>query len=208
MFRRFGRLLAQQSVGVLALVVALSSGTAFAAAAMWTGANIVDGSLTGADIGNGTLTGADIAPGSITSADLAPGVGGAGAPAPLAVINTAALSFTAAASPQVLATQSFTVPEDGFVDVHYSAQLTADADACSGDYWFTNVYVKVDNADYPLAGVYLDRVPTVGRDNSHVGQVWLAAGVHELEVVNADTICDAPVGQFHVNGLHVSAKLA
>ena len=54
----------------LALFFAMG-GTAYAAA-KWTGAEIVDGSLTGADVAADSLTGADIAPGSIQGADLDP----------------------------------------------------------------------------------------------------------------------------------------
>jgi hypothetical protein len=56
-------------IAYIALFFAMT-GTSMAASAMWTGTNIVDGSLTGTDVLNGSLTGSDIQNGSITPSDL------------------------------------------------------------------------------------------------------------------------------------------
>ena len=128
MLGRVARILGQQSVAVLALCVALSGGTAYAAAAMWTGANIVDGSLTGADIADG----------SITSTDLAPGAVAGSASTHLTEWNPASISGPWWTSdpglnipPLTIATQAFTVPADGFVLVTFSAKMSfASANPC------------------------------------------------------------------------------
>jgi hypothetical protein len=86
------------AIAYFALVVALSTGSAYAADQIANGsvtkaklaknavtspkikdnavksADVKDGSLTTADVGDGSLTGADVKDGSLTDADLAPGV--------------------------------------------------------------------------------------------------------------------------------------
>jgi hypothetical protein len=57
-------------VAYLALFMS-TSGTAYAAA-KWTSADILDGTLTGVDVSDNSLTGADVAPGSISVTDFAP----------------------------------------------------------------------------------------------------------------------------------------
>lgn len=73
-------------VAYLALFFAMG-GTAYAAA-KWTGAEIVDGSLTGVDVADNSLTGDDITAGSITSTEIDPDAlsvsGGDGANAAIA----------------------------------------------------------------------------------------------------------------------------
>jgi hypothetical protein len=59
-------------VSTLALVIAMGSGTAYAANE-WTGANIRNGTLTGADVKNSSLTGADVKNGSLTQWDVKDG---------------------------------------------------------------------------------------------------------------------------------------
>jgi hypothetical protein len=56
-------------VSTLALVIAMGSGTAYAANE-WTGANIRNGTLTGADVRNGSLTSVDIRNGTVTTGDV------------------------------------------------------------------------------------------------------------------------------------------
>ena len=63
MFRRVARHFAGNGIAYLALFIALS-GTASAAAAMWTGQNIEDGSLTGADIQDGSISDEDLSTGA------------------------------------------------------------------------------------------------------------------------------------------------
>jgi hypothetical protein len=78
----------QQHLGLLALVLVLGGGTAYAAKVhlpknsvaskqvrngSLSGADLKDGSVTGADIGDGSLTGSDLADGSIGRRDLARG---------------------------------------------------------------------------------------------------------------------------------------
>lgn len=58
-------------VAYLALAVALSGSTAVAVE-MFTGRNIVDGSLKGADVKDGSLTGVDVKDSSVRRGDIAP----------------------------------------------------------------------------------------------------------------------------------------
>lgn len=201
MFRRYAAVLGRQSIAILALCVAVSGGTAYAASSMWTGANIVDGSLTGADIQNG----------SITSADLASGTGG-GSAAPLTVIDVvgplAVPASVAAAGPVTVATQSFTTATAGFVDIRYAATMTAPQDVCGADaYWTTWLYAMVDGSTR-ITSVYLDRGPASSSQNRLVGSAWLSAGNHTLDVVQVDTMCDNPTGSFQISDIHASVTPA
>lgn len=198
MIRRLFGLLGRQSIAILALCVAVSGGTAYAASSMWTGANIVDGSLSGADIQNG----------SITSADLAPGSGSGGGVAALATIDVpgpvAISAADAQAGPITIASQSFTTTSAGFVDIRYAATLTAPQDVCGIDaYWSTNLYVSLDGGA-KIAGVYLDRGPVSSMPNRSIGSAWLPAGAHTVEITSADTSCDAPNGSFQATEIHAS----
>lgn len=204
MFRRLLGHVGRQSIAILALCVAVSGGTAYAASSMWTGANIVDGSLTGADIQNG----------SITSADLATGTGGSGGgAAALATIDvTGPLAISAAAAQAgsiTVSTQTFTTTTAGFVDVRYAATLTtASQDVCGpGNYWFTNLYVSLDGGP-KIAGVYLDAGSASSMPNRNIGSAWLTAGSHTLEITSADTSCDAPAGSFTATEIHASVTPA
>lgn len=90
----------RQSLGLLALLLVLGGGSAYAAKThlpknsvaskqvkngSLQGKDLKDGSVTGADVGDGTVTGADVATGSISGTDLQDGTVGAGDLAPTAV---------------------------------------------------------------------------------------------------------------------------
>lgn len=180
MLGRVARILGQQSVAVLALCVALSGGTAYAAAAMWTGANIVDGSLTGADIADG----------SITSTDLAPGAVAGSASTHLTEWNPASISGPWWTSdpglnipPLTIATQAFTVPADGFVLVTFSAKMSfASANPCPAAprSLFTTVRPLIDGfGSQAVAGIQSDGVAF---DASSPGSQYLTAGTHTLSL--------------------------
>jgi hypothetical protein len=184
MLKRLGVGLGRQSIAILALVVATSGGTAYAASAMWTGSNIVDGSLTGADIQNG----------SITSADLAGGSGGSATVQPLATIDLAPLT-TGWSSPTpgpdytTLAGAPFTMATSGFVAFQFDSlpSLSADA-ACDGDASVAavNIYAGVDGHPTPIAAyvsAYDSQRPRL------TGSAWLEAGSHSIEVILQSGYC-------------------
>lgn len=196
MFRRIGITVGRQSIAILALVVATSGGTAYAATAMWTGTNIVDGSLTGADVGNGSLTGADIANGSISSADLASGAT-TGTSGPLAKIDVAGpVDVTSAGDGDVLFSTTFTATEAGFVDSRFTAHVVASPDFCGGGTFNWEAHLLVDGAYLGLAagaGPNGD-----GTTYSYTGPAiltqWVAAGPHTLSIVKAAGFCEGTAG--------------
>lgn len=210
MIRALATALGRQSIAILALVVAVSGGTAYAASALFTGANIVDGSLTGADVGNGTLTGADIQNGSITSADLAAGTGGGGSVAPLVSTSIGPVAVdpdVAAASPNFfneLIASTFTVGSDGFVNLYVAPQYPADSTAVCGDGQAPSVLVvsTVDGA--PLGN-------GISGDPSPAGQtltntIWLTAGAHTVGLAaNVQGCGDG--GSFGTGAINFSARV-
>ena len=75
--RRAARYMRANAVAFAALFFALC-GTSVAASAMWTGANIVDGTLSGRDVGDDSLAGDDIDESTLTLPSSGGGEGGAG----------------------------------------------------------------------------------------------------------------------------------
>ena len=186
-------------VAYLALFFAMG-GTAYAAA-KWTSADIVDGTLTGADISDNSLTGADITSGSISSSDLAPGTldsGGSSSVGTLlgAVSNpdpvTGPMYGTDAAVETVPVTSSitFTVPEGKRYQVFVSAntEMAAEYGSCG---WLEST--PGETTHFGGAGVALDEElhdpPWVVAGN---GSMIIDAGTHTLRYVIAPNACVAP----------------
>ena len=108
----------------MALVVALSSESAYAASSMWTGANIVDGSLTGADVQAGSITANDLGPGTTAGVDTP-------TRQHLGRASHAAWFTTQQASNdyETIASKSFTMPADGFITYQQAAKIAFSSDA-------------------------------------------------------------------------------
>lgn len=205
MIRRVIGVLGRQSIAILALVVAVSGGTAYAASAMWTGSNIVDGSLTGADIQNG----------SITAADLAAGGGSGGGASPLLAVEVGPLDFDPDAAQDPLsyilvAPQTVQVVTSGFHNIYLSAQMSADAGlVCPDQYGDVpvsfSVSIAVDGS--PLSnGVGYPNVP----GQSMYLPMWLTAGTHTISSALFVNPC-APgysAGQIHLDALRYRVTAA
>ncbi len=222
MFRKFLGYVRSQSIAILALFFALG-GTAGAAAAMWTGANIVDGTLTGADIQDKSLTGSDIANGSISSQDLAPGAVSGGGSIVLAQINdlnTLNIAPTTATDqpPVTLESDTFTTTTGKFVGFTGVVAVTSDANAgCqSGATIYpptTGFTVYLDGNAVADAGTW-EADHFVDGTHETVGPPhWVEAGTHTLTIEYRPRTCGdgnpgdpvpAP-GQLYVSNLHAVA---
>jgi hypothetical protein len=208
--RSLGRALARQWMGALALTVVLSTGTAYAASSMWTGANIVDSSLTGADVQDGSLSGTDIQNGSITSGDLAPdATTGSGSAAPVLQWDAAG-PFDIPAQPGgdvTLATKTFTVANDGFIDFYFSGDLTGDPGVCtSSDGFFVQAGAEIDN-DGVTQGASLedDGDGPYMYSRTPMFNLYLPAGQHTVTLIGHVYDCVSPQGSFHIGNTHFLA---
>ncbi|HSV41280.1 MAG TPA: hypothetical protein VLI04_21135 [Nocardioidaceae bacterium] len=196
--------LGRQSIALLALVVAVSGGTAYAASAMFTGANIVDGSLSGADVQNGSLSGADIQDGSIASQDLAST--GGGSSGSVAAIDFAGPALFAGGNTngQVIASTSFSTAVPGFLDVRMVGELLASADHCPGGDFMDTAVVHID-------GKSLDVATYVSTHNSgstkEVKVAWVPAGDHVMSIQLRELYCDLGTsgGTLTASNFHVVA---
>jgi hypothetical protein len=159
--------LRRNAVAYLALLVALSTGTAYAAA------SIPNGSITGAKLHKNAVTSKKIKNGSIKSKDLRK---------PTFVQSATLQTGTPPAVPDVIsvAPYDFALPHKGRTSVTvFIPALTGD---CSGP-----------GSDRPTVGMYLDNVPIAGtlatvpadanaRAVELTTTVYLAAGVHSARV--------------------------
>jgi hypothetical protein len=185
---------------------------AYAASSMWTGANVVDGSLTGADVQDGSLTGTDIQSGSITSGDLAPdATSGTGGATPLLQWDFAGLlDFSSSPGGIVTATsKTFNVAADGFVDFHFWGDVSTDAGACSGSAGlYAEGGVELDGQVIQSASIEDDgdgpfsypQTPTVNR--------YLTAGQHTVTMFTRVWRCGSPQGSLHLSNVHFLATAA
>ncbi|WP_151082982.1 hypothetical protein [Nocardioides cynanchi] len=198
-------------MGALALFLVLGTGTAYAASSMWTGANVVDGSLTGADVQDGSLSGTDIQNGSITSSDLASGTvsGGSGSATVLQWDDQGPFDFAASPNSQeTLATKTFTTATDGFVDFRFAGQIAGDANVCNSQSGYFAVADAIIDGSRK-AGLEVDieddgAGPATGYQE-RVSSTYLTAGTHTISLTSHVYDCTAPQGNFHLTGLHVLA---
>ena len=213
MFRSTAKFFGNNAIALMAFFIAMT-GTAGAATAMWTGANIVDGTLTGADVQNGSLTGADIQPGSVTAADLAPGA--ASAEAPLLTFDSGTTSYdqpsfvagdptTTYTATTTLTSATFNQPTSGFVDVRLVGSETVDSNAlCSdtGQSGFGSVSMTLDGGTAPFGNVsFNDSGASQGPSS-----VWLAAGTHQVHLIMTSYVCSGAItGQIHITDVHIEA---
>ena len=212
--RVFRRHLAQHCIAYIALFFAMS-GSAFAATVMWTGANIVDGSLTGADVQNGSITGADIQPGAVTAAPTPP----------IAQLDSSSTydepawfrltgkdTFTVV--PHVLEHVTINMPTAGFVDVHFAATIAVDESAVCSDYPWINqpdnygLEVIVDADTYfgapNAAGIGWTSYGGSPYSSTATNSVWLSAGDHAINVLDYGVPCVGSFnGQAHISDMHV-----
>lgn len=182
-------------IGYIALFFAMT-GTASAAAAMWTGENIKDG----------TLTGADIADGSLTASDMAASSGGS---APLLTFDSGTTTWNGQAfapssnsysyEETPLTSVTFTTAKSGFAQVFYAGNASATAGA--------SCPTSVDPASVSGA-VYLDGVYAGGFASNGGNQPpstnYLTAGDHTLELrVVRGTCSGTQSGSYTVKDVHL-----
>ena len=217
MLRNFGRVLRRQSIGIIALVVVLSSGTAYAASAMWTGANIVDGSLTGADIKSGSITSTQLAPGTTSSTG---GGSSTGTPGLRVQFDPPGMTTNwyvrSGSDPFPVASKDFNVPQDGFVDIQFTSHLQLSSDsACAGNWGVepgVQLEVTVDDESDADAITYSGS-PNEQNGASRVGTRYLTAGTHTLHITGLRQNCDGEngpedgTGTVTISGTHVLAYM-
>jgi hypothetical protein len=120
-----GKLIVGAAVGAVAVMV-INPGIAAYAKQVFTGDNIIDGSLTGADIQDGSLQ----------AADLAPGAGSGGGDA--STLHTWTVSFTANGQSQYDVNSQELIPAGTLVqtvDLDFSGMTAADCN------WGANVQI-------------------------------------------------------------------
>jgi hypothetical protein len=193
------------AIAYLALVVAMSTGTAYASNQIANGsvtraklakdavtspkikdgavgsADVKDGSLTAADVADGSLTGAKVKDGSLTSADLASGV----LPTTMAM-SAQATGFDPAASPDVPGVRSFAFTTAGQTYIQFDINhIGMDCSAGSG---FMGLYL--DGAAVP--GTSYDVPAFSAPESRSIGvMVTPSAGQHTATIG-----LDCPFGSF------------
>lgn len=208
MLRAIARFLGHQTIAMLALVIAVSGGTAYAASAMFTGQNIRDESLTGSDVQNGSLSGSDIQDGSISSADIASGGGGGGGSAsPVAVIDFAGPgTFDQSTIDQsVIASTTFTTATAGFIDFRLVGELSESSDFCLGGDFSQSASLYVDDMD---TFVQFNRRRAETTDTHEVKSLWLPVGTHVMDIRFTSSFCDggARIGTMTASNFHAIAS--
>lgn len=187
----------QNVVGYIALFFAMT-GTASAAAAMWTGENIKDG----------TLTGADVADGSLTASDMAASSGGG---APLLTFDSGTQTYTGPAfangekdgqANTPVTSITLNVAKAGFVEafVAGTARIDGDASCPSNDSepsGYGSGYLLIDD-------VYMGGFDGTPNAASQAYSRYLTAGDHTVKVAMYQFTCAGPsTGTYSMKDVHV-----